>query len=54
MSEENDPNVMYGGDIDDLSERPYVSLGDMMLADLRRGGDKPAFVSCSDMTSDHV
>lgn len=45
MCDETDPNVIYGGDIDDLSDREFVSLGDMMVSDLRKGGEKTAFVS---------
>lgn len=54
MSLESDPNVIYGGDIDDMNERPYVSFGDMMLADLKRAGEKPAFVSCESIMVEEI
>lgn len=46
MAELSDPNVIYGGDIDesDVSVNNYSSLGGQIISDLQQGGDKPAFV----------
>lgn len=46
MQVENDPNVIYGGDVDVLLlKKIYASLGEMIVFNLRKGLDKPAFVS---------
>jgi hypothetical protein len=49
MAEEmkKDPNILYGGDTDDLGpiDCGYRSLGGLLLADLRKGRARTAFVS---------
>lgn len=46
MQVENDPNVIYGGDVDAvLFNKIYASLGEMIVSNLTKGLDKPASVS---------
>lgn len=46
MSELSDPNVIYGGDIDESEDsiKNYTSIGAQIVSDLGLGGDKTAFV----------
>lgn len=47
MQCEDDPNVIYGGDVDDSIDefkRDYASLGDLILSDLLLGKNRIAFV----------
>lgn len=45
MQTEDDPNVLYGGDPDDSINQGCASLGELILLDLKKGGDRMAFVS---------
>lgn len=48
MQCEDNPNVIFGGEIDesiDEFKRDIASLGDLILSDLLLGGDRVAFVS---------
>lgn len=48
MLAESDPNVIYGGDPEADSEAAtvrYASVGDMIVTDLKLGGNKTSFVS---------
>lgn len=45
MQNESDSNVMYGGGIDAVHNISYNSLGEMIVTELKKGLDKPAFVS---------
>lgn len=40
-----DPNVLYGGDIEESLD--YPSLGDFLFNSFKNGGSKVAMVSCS-------
>lgn len=42
MEDTNDPNIIYGGDLDAIE---VSSLGQMILSDLKIGDTKPAVVS---------
>jgi hypothetical protein len=42
MKIENDSNILYGGDLGEITE---TSLGQMILSDLEGGGNKTAIVS---------
>lgn len=44
---QNDPNILYGGDVDDIGpiDGGFGSLGAMLIADLKTGGERTAFVS---------
>lgn len=49
---ESDPNVIYGGDAINLNENSpipsYASIGELIVTDLRKGGEKPSLVSLFD------
>lgn len=45
MEAESEANVIFGGNIVVKGDRDYASFGDMMVSDLKKGMDKPAFVS---------
>lgn len=47
MQFENDPNVIYGGEPDENTriDENCASLGQMMISDLKLGGNKRSFVS---------
>lgn len=47
MQVENDPNVIHGGDTDELGplNENCASLGELILKNLKQGGDRKAFVS---------
>lgn len=47
MSTLNDPNIIYGGDIDESEDSfaSYSSLGSQIVSDLRLGENKISFVS---------
>ena len=48
MSVDSDPNVIYGGDLEETSEvsfARYASLGDLIVQDLKIGENKTSFVS---------
>lgn len=49
MQVENDPYVIYGGDTDELGplNEDCASLGELILKNLKKGGDRKAFVSQS-------
>jgi hypothetical protein len=42
MELKNDPNIIYGGDLDEIE---VSSLGQMILSDLGEGGTKDSLVS---------
>lgn len=47
MSTETDPNVIYGGDPDEITrvDEKCPSFGAMVIEDLTLGGDKPCFIN---------
>lgn len=45
MMSEADPNVIYGGDPENVIDESIVSLGAMMHEDMEIGGDRKLFVS---------
>jgi hypothetical protein len=48
MQLQSDPNVIYGGDrivMDDEVMQTYISLGDMIVKDLKLGESKKSLVS---------
>lgn len=46
METENDPNILYGGDPEEFSlNGNCASLGELIIKDLRSGGDRTSFVS---------
>jgi hypothetical protein len=47
MSDLSDPNVLYGGDIDESEDSfaSYPSLGSLIVSDLKIGENKTSFVS---------
>lgn len=47
MDTEDDPNVLYGGDPEEYGPLMgnCVSLGELIINDLRTGGDRKSFVS---------
>lgn len=48
MGTETDPNVVYGGDLEETEEQfdEYESLGDLVLTNLKLGFNRTSFVSC--------
>lgn len=44
MQVESDPNIIYGGDLDESAHEDYSSLGDMLVKDMKIGGNLAALV----------
>lgn len=42
---EADPNVIYGGDPENVIDDSILSIGSMMQEDMKIGGDRNLFVS---------
>lgn len=45
MKSETDPNVIYGGDPENVIDDSILSLGSMMQEDIKIGGDRKLLVS---------
>lgn len=45
MRTEKDPNILYGGDYKSSITQGCASLGELIISDLKKGGQQTAFVS---------
>lgn len=45
MFTEKDPNILYGGDYKSSITQGCASLGELIISDLKKGGQKVVFVS---------
>lgn len=45
MRTEKNPNVLYGGDYNSSITQGCASLGELIISDLKKGGQNTAFVS---------